>query len=157
MRKFLILHLFAALALVGCANTGTATTGAFNPLIVVLSRINNTGLADLASVEAVAKAATPPDMDGYNCAVAATTVAKQISVVITAGNTSSAGVLTMAEIASLFQPGSAQYNQAQNTLAAGCIAKANDVLGPAGVVAGGGVVGVLAATNSVLPLAAAAP
>lgn len=153
--KYIVVIPFLALALAACANS--SGKGPANALITVLSRISNTGIADLAVVESVAKAATPPDTDGYNCAVAATTVAQQIAALNAAANVSGAGALTLAEMASLFQPGSAQFNAAQNTLASGCVAKANDVLGPAGVVAAGGVIGVLAATNSVLPLAAAAP
>lgn len=146
----------AACALLGaCSVFGGASTS--SPLITALSRISNTAAADLQTVQTVALAATPPDQDGANCAAAALKVQGQVNAVVTAANVPAAGAFTVAELASLFQPGSAQFNQAQNVLATGCIAKANDVMGAAGVLAAGGIAGVLAATNSVLPLAAAVP
>lgn len=148
------LFLIVALGLTACATSSTTPT---NTLITVLSKISNTAAADLTDAQQVALAATPPDTDGANCAAAALTVQAQVAKVVAASNVSGAGAFTVAELASLFQPGSAQYNQANNTLAAGCIGKANDVLGPAGVIAAGGVAGALAATNSILPLAAAVP
>jgi UDP-3-O-[3-hydroxymyristoyl] glucosamine N-acyltransferase len=153
-----ILFIAFALTLAACASSTTTTaTGPANQLIVALSRISNTGVADLTVSENVANAATPPDTAGATCAAAAITVAQQVQKVMTAANVSNAGVFTTAELASLFQPGSPQYNQAANTLAAGCIAKANTVLGPTGVIAAGGVVGALANSNALLPLVAAAP
>lgn len=132
---------------------------AVDPLIQEITNINNAGLADLQSVEAVASVpnANLPsgieDEDGLNCAKAGVTVLTQTQSVLTAANNPNAGVLTVAEIASLFQPGSVQYNQASNTLATGCVAKANDVLGAAGVVAAGGVVAAMVANTEILPLA----
>ena len=70
---------------------------------------------------------------------------------------STVGVFTTAEIASLYQPGSAQFNAAQQVLVSGCAAKAQNVLGPAGLLAAGGVIGALATANGILPLAAAVP
>lgn len=133
----------------------TINTKIVDPLITTLAKINATATADLLIAQNAAKAATPPDLDGYNCAGAVITVSGQIKQVIDAAHATpgAAGVFTTAEIASLFQPGSAQFNQAQNTLASGCIAKANDVAGPAGVAIGGGVVGMLNA-GKLLPLAA---
>lgn len=142
-----------ALALTSCATTTTTT----NPLITALSRIMNTAAADLQNAQAVALAATPPDQDGANCASAILVVQGEVAKVVTAANVSGSGAFTIAELASLFQPGSAQFNQANNTLASGCVAKANDVIGPAGVVAAGGVAGALAAANNIIPLAAAVP
>lgn len=150
------LSIIIVLLLAACASS-TAS----NPLIAVLAKINNAGLADLQRVEAVASVPNPnlaggiEDKDGLQCAQAATTVLTQIQAVNAAANGPGAGVLTVAEIASLFQPGSPQAAQAQNTLSAGCVAKANDVLGPAGVIAAGGVVGAIASTQSILPLLAA--
>lgn len=155
MRK---LALVSALALAACAST---TPTAPNPLINVLTKINNAGLADLQRVEAVASVpnANMPggieDQAGLACAQAATVVLGQIQAVNAAANGSGAGVLTVAEVASLFQPGSPQANRAQDTLATGCVAKANQVLGAAGVVAAGGVIGAIAASPQILPLAAA--
>ena len=153
---------FAALALLlgGCSLLPVQPSAGSNPLINVLTRINAAGLADLTRVEAVASvpnAGMPggiEDADGLHCAQAATVVLGQVQAVNAAANGAGAGVLTLAEMASLFQPGSPQANQAQNTLAAGCVAKANDVLGAAGVVLAGGVVGAVATNPSILPLAA---
>lgn len=152
MKKVLVL---GCVLLAGC--TGNPIQKVTTPLITVLSRIANTAGADLTTVISVAQAATPPDNDGALCAQAALVVQGEIARVVAAANVPTAGALTVAELASLFQPGSAQYNLANNTLASGCIGKANDILGPAGVVAAGGVAGVLAATNTILPLAAAVP
>lgn len=140
------------LALGACTAVNTQVV---DPLITDLSRINNTGIADLEQVEAVAQAATPPDTDGKNCAAAAITVGQEIDQVLTAAQGTNSGPLTLAELASLFQPGSIQYDQANQTLTSGCAAKAQDVLGAAGVLAAGGVVGALAVGNGILPLAAA--
>lgn len=153
---FLAATLALALSLSACAGN-PATNPATNPLATALSRISNTAAADLQTAQKVALAATPPDQDGANCAAAALTVQAQVNKVVAAANAPGAGAFTVAELASLFQPGSAQFNQANNTLASGCVAKANDVVGPAGVVAAGGVAGVLAATNTILPLAPAVP
>lgn len=156
MRKVLILGV-ALIALSSCANGTNPIQQVVNPLTTVLSRISNTAAADLQVAESVANAATPPDTDGANCYAAALVVQGNVAKAVAAANVPAAGAFTVAELASLFQPGSQQFNAAQNTLASGCIGKANDVLGPAGVIAGGGVIGILAATNSVLPLAAAVP
>lgn len=152
MRKFFVVALLS-----GVAACSTFDTKVVDPLITDLSKINNTAVADLQNVEAVAKAATPPDTDGLNCAAAAITVSGQINAVLAAANTPNAGVLTTAELASLFQPGSAQYDAAKQTLTSGCAAKAQDVLGAAGVLAAGGVVGAIAAGQVLPTLAAAAP
>ena len=143
----------AAALLVACS---TINTKVVDPLITALSRINNTAAADLVVAENVAKAASPVDTDGYNCAAAAITASDQINVVMAAAKVPNAGVLTTAELASLFQPGSAQYNFIKQELTTGCAAKAQDVLGAAGVLAIGGAVGALAA-GQLLPLAAAVP
>lgn len=143
----------AALALTACASSTSAT----NPLATALSRISNTAAVDLQTAQKVALAATPPDNEGAACAAAALTVQGYVAKVVQAANQPGAGAFTVAELASLFQPGSPQFNQANNTLATGCIAKANLVLGPSGVIAAGGVAGVLAATNQILPLGAAIP
>lgn len=153
MKRLCILALVAIVS--ACSSTSTTTKA--NPLITALSRIMNTASADLQNTQNVALAATPPDQDGANCAAAILVVQGQVAKVVTAANVSGSGAFTIAELASLFQPGSAQFSQANNTLAAGCIAKANDVLGPAGVVAAGGVAGALAAANNIIPLGAAVP
>ena len=145
-----------------CLIFGLVSCAAFNtkvidPLITDIAKLNNTAAADLVVAENVAKAATPPDIDGYNCASAAVQASVEINTVLTAAGGANAGPLATAELASLFQPGSAQYNAIKQILITGCAAKAQDVLGPAGVLAAGGVIGALATTNGILPLAAAAP
>lgn len=156
-----ILAVAAITLLAGCSQQlgqvqTTINQKVIDPLLTDLNKIGNTAAGDLKNVQAVAQAATPPDSDGYNCAAAALTVQGQIAAVLTAANTPQAGVLTTAEVASLFQPGSAQYNQAKQVLVSGCAAKAQDVLGPTGLLAAGGVAGALA-TQNILPLAAAVP
>lgn len=160
-RVLACLAVAAVFALGACSST--STTSIADPLIKVLTKINDAGLSDLKRVEAVASVPNTnlpggiEDKDGLACAQAGVVVLTQIQAVNAAANGPGAGVLTVAEIASLFQPGSPQANQAQNTLAAGCVAKANDVLGAAGVIAAGGVVGAMAVTPQILPLAAGVP
>lgn len=157
MRKALLIVPIVFLA--ACSSTSTST----NPLFTVLSKISAAGIADIAKVEAVASVPNPglaggiEDAHGLACAQAAGSVLTQINAVNAAANGPGAGVLTAGEMASLFQPGSPAFTQAQDTLVAGCNAKAVDVLGPAGVVAAGGVIGAIATTQSILPLIAAAP
>jgi hypothetical protein len=154
-------------ALAGCSSFNAKVV---DPLITDLAKVNATATADLNTAINVAMAATPPDNDGAACAKAALTVNSQVAAVVAAANptppagtttapatpTAAAGALTAAELASLFQPGSAQYNMVKQELTSGCAAKAQDVLGAAGVLAAGGVVGALAA-GQVLPVLAAAP
>lgn len=141
-----------AIALVGCA---TFNQKVADPLITLLSKIANTALLDLQQADKVALAATPPDTDGHNAIQAVIVVLGQITKVAAAAQSPNSGVFTTAELASLFQPGSAQYNAAEQILVSGCAAKAQDVLGAAGVLAAGGVVGALA-SGQVLPILAAA-
>lgn len=149
----------AAAALVLVAGCASLNTKVVDPLITDISRINNTASADLTVAQSVAQAATPPDTDGFNCAGAAIAASAQINKVLAAAAAggANAGAFTTAEIASLFQPGSAQYNAVNQLLVSGCAAKAQDVLGAAGVLAAGGVAGAIATSNIILPLAAAAP
>lgn len=151
MKKVLIT---AVTLLVGC--TPNAIQQVTDPLITVLSRIANTAQADLQTTIVVAQAATPQDNDGVQCAQAGLVVQGTVSRVVTAAHVSGAGAFTMAELASLFQPGSAQYNYAKQTLVSGCAAKAQDVLGPTALL-GTGVIGALAVGQQLLPLAAAIP
>lgn len=149
-------HAPIALAALLLASCTTFNTKVIDPLLTDLGKIGATATADLTVAKSVALAATPPDTDGANCITAALTVAAQINAVNVAAGVPNAGVLTTAELASLFQPGSAQYNQAQQTLVSGCAAKAQDVLGPTGLLAAGGVTAAIAA-GKVLPILAAAP
>lgn len=146
-----------ATTLMACAAKSTTTNTLGNQFATVLSRIMNTSAADLITAENVANAATPPDKDGASCAAAIIVVQSEVNNVVQAQAAGTQGAFTTAEMLSLFQPGSAQFNQAYNVVAAGCIAKANDVMGAANVLLAGGIAGVLAATNTVIPLGAAIP
>lgn len=145
-------------ALAACAPLSSFNQEVVDPLITVLDKVNATAVTDLQGAEKAAQAATPTDTDGFNCAAAAIVVLGEVTAefAVVSGAKSAPGPLTLAEMASLFQPGSAQYNAAKQTLTSGCAAKAQDVLGAAGVLAAGGVIGALA-TQNVLPLAAAIP
>ena len=143
----------AAVLLTACTSFNSKVV---DPLVTDLSKISNTATADLIVADNVALAATPPDKDGDACIKAAQVVQGQVVAVVTAAHQSTAGALTAAELASLFQPGSAQYDQATQTLTSGCAAKAQDVMGAAGLLAAGGVLGGLA-SGQVLPVLAAAP
>ena len=140
-----------------------ASPQATNPLISVLTKISNAGLADIQKAEGVASVpnANLPggieDLHGLQCLQASQTLLTQINAINTAANGPGAGAITLAEMASLFQPGSPQFIQAQDTLVAGCNAKAVDVLGPAGVVAAGGIAGAIVSAPQILPLVAAVP
>lgn len=147
------LFILCLASLTGCASGSLQKTS--DSVITVISRVNNTAIADLQQAQAVAKAAMPADTDGVNCSASAIVVAGQINAVLAAAKGPDTGAFTLAELASLFQPGSAQYNQVKQTLTSGCAAKVQDVLGAAQTVLAGGVIGVLATTNAVLPLAAA--
>lgn len=110
--------------LTGCS----LTTGQSNEINTVLNQVANTATADLQQQQKVALAATPPDTDGANCAVGALTVAAAIQKVLAATpQGTQIGAFTTAEIASLYQPGSAQFNWAVTTLETACIAKVHDV------------------------------
>jgi len=142
--------LLALAVLLGCTQLDAAS----NKVLQTLAQIGNTAVADATQAKAVALAATPPDTDGANCWTGVITAIGEIQQVNSAANAagSAAGVFTTAEMASLFQPGSAQYNQVTNLVATACISKANDILGAANVVAAGGVMAIL---PQVIPLAAA--
>jgi hypothetical protein len=148
---------FAAL-LAACSSTSTTNPiyTVTDPLITVLSRVVNTAAGDLTAAEAVANAATPKDTDGVNCDASLLVVQGQINAVVTAAHVPTAGAFTIAELASLFQPGSAQYNQAKQTIVSGCAAKAQDVMGPTALL-GTGVIGALAVGQQIAPLVAAVP
>lgn len=152
-----ISFLAAACALLAsCSGTTNPIYSATDPLITVLSRVANTAGTDLTVAENVANAATPKDTDGFTCDAALLTVQGQISAVVTAAHVPTAGVFATAELASLFQPGSQQYNQAKQLIVSGCAAKAQDVMGPTALL-GSGVLGALAVGQQIAPLAAAIP
>ena len=124
MQKILLVG--AILALAGCAQTGKP-----DQITSVLDQIANTSTADLKTSIAVANAATPPDADGAACAQAVLTVSASMQKVLAASTAAGGtiGAFTVAEIASLYQPGSAQYNYAIKTVGTGCLNKAVDVAG----------------------------
>jgi hypothetical protein len=136
--------LLAAIALAGCATTPQAT----DPVISTLARLADTSIADLTTSKAVALAATPPDTNGAACADAAIGVARSMQKVAAAATGKTVGAFTVAEIASLYQPHSPQYEAAANALLTGCIAKIRTVKGA--------TVATVGDVALVLPLAAAA-
>ncbi len=152
MRKSL-LFASAAFAVASCANPNAANPA--DPLFKLLSRISATADADLVAADAVAKAATPPDVDGHNCIAAIQAVGASVKSVVAAANVPGASVITAAEMATLFRPGSPQYSLATSTINSGCAAKAVATVGPAALV-GAGVVGAVASGQVVPVLAAGA-
>lgn len=148
MKNFLISVVIVGL-LGGCQQFNSQVS---DPALKTLAQIGNTAVADATQAKAVALAATPPDTDGANCWTGVITAIGEIQQVNAAAGGSNAGVFTATEMASLYQPGSAQFDQVTNLVASACVAKANDVLGAANVLAAGGVMAVL---PKVIPLAAA--
>jgi hypothetical protein len=119
------------LLLIGFAVAGAACVvppSGSNQVVTVLTRIANTATADLNTAIAVANAATPPDVDGAACAHGVIVVGQAMQKVAAATPSGSVvGAFTVAEIASLYQPGSDQFNWATKTLETACIAKTQDV------------------------------
>jgi hypothetical protein len=160
MRNILIrLAAFATLALTGCAVSADQST----QISQVLTQLGNTLTASLQQQAAVALAATPPDTDGARCAgtlpdpakpgdlgtgALAVSAAIQRVAAVTAGQ--QVGAITLAEIGTLYQPGSAQFNWAVTTIETACIAKIHDVNQAINSQAG-----IMTALPSVLALAAA--
>jgi hypothetical protein len=129
----------------------------------VLTQLGNTLTTSLQQQAAVALAATPPDVDGARCAgtlpnpavpgdlgTGALSVAAAIQRVAAVTTGQQVGALTLAEIATLYQPGSPQFNWAVTTLETACIAKIHDVNQAVNSTAG-----IITALPSVLVLAAA--
>jgi len=147
---------------VGCAG-GLITQSQSQQISVILTQLGNTLTTDLQQQSAVAMAATPPDVDGARCAgtlpdptkagdlgTGALAVAAAIQRVAAVTNGKSVGALTVAEIATLYQPGSAQFNWAVTTIETACIAKVHDVNQAVNSTAG-----IISALPSILVLAAA--
>jgi hypothetical protein len=122
MKKLLLTSLTLSLA---CCTLPSANS---NALLTALTNLANTGTGDLNSAIAVANAATPPDIDGATCAQGGLAVVasmqKELSA-LPAGST--VGVFTLAEVSSLYAPGSAQANAVVKTLETACIAKLHDI------------------------------
>src|SRR5580692_747962 len=139
MKAFKItLLVSAAIALSSCGLT-TVLTSQNSQITTVLTQLANTATQDLNTQIAVANAATPPDVDGAQCGAAALQVTAAIQKVTAATQPATGvpgtalatpptvGAFTTAEIASLYQPGSAQFNWAVKVLETGCIAKVHDI------------------------------
>ena len=141
MRKLLagagVVSLLAAVPLGGCAGI---SAGSSSQIETVLTQLGNTLTTDLLQQRAVALAATPPDTFGAQCAgtlpdptkpgdlgsgALAVSAAIQRVAAVTSGQ--QVGALTVAEIATLYQPGSPQFNWAVTTLETACIAKVHQV------------------------------
>jgi len=146
MRKlFSGIAAFCAIAISACVLSPSN-----DQVLMVMNQIANTATGDLNSAIAVANAATPPDVDGATCAQGALTVNAAMQKVLAATPTgATVGAFTSAEIASLYQPGSAQFNYVVKTLETACIAKVHDVNQAAQ-----STVSVIAAIPTVLALAA---
>ena len=149
------------LAVSGCV-PGVSQTQS-SQITAVLTQLGNTLTADLQQQSAVALAATPPDMDGARCAgttpdpkkpgdlgTGALSVAAAIQRVAAVTDGKQVGALTIAEMGTLYQPGSAQFNWAVTTLETACIAKIHDVNQAINSTAG-----IIGALPTVLALAAA--
>src|SRR5579863_1415176 len=108
-------------------------------ITTTMTQLGNTLTSDLQSQRNAALAATPPDLDGAACAgtlpdpaqpmngTGAMAVAGAIQKLNASLVGKPIGALTAAEIATLYQPGSAQFNWAVKTIETACIAKLHDV------------------------------
>ncbi len=107
----------AAFLMTGCA--ASDTKGITN----VLDRVANTGVTDLEVAQKVALSATPPDQAGADCAGGVIKVAQAMQKIAQATSGQSVGAFTVAEIATLYQPGSPQFEWATTTIESACLAK----------------------------------
>ena len=132
---------------------GACALSAANSQAIIknLTTILNTAQADLNTAILVANAASPPDVDGAACAKALIALnASMIAVMAATPAGATVGVFTAAEVASLYAPGSAQFNQVVKTVETGCIAKLHDINQ-----AGASTIGMPAAIAAALAIAAA--
>ena len=178
MKKQNLLALLTGAALLLSSTACGVSTSQSNQITTILTQIGNTLVPDLQQQRLVALAATPPDLDGAQCAgtlsvaavvavpATATTpaipaspavdatgalaVAEAIQKVAAVTNGTAVGALTVAEIASLYQPGSQQFNWALKTLETACIAKVHDINQAVNSTSG-----IITALPSILALAAA--
>lgn len=136
MKRLLASVAVAALTMTGCAVSQQQSS----QITTVLTQLGNTLTGDLQQQAKTAMAATPPDADGARCAgtlpnpavagdlgTGALSVAAAIQRVNAVNANQPVGALTVAEMATLYQPGSAQFNWAVTTLETACIAKVHDV------------------------------
>ena len=158
MKKLFALGLLCSVSACAIVSANQSTQ-----ITTVLTQLGNTLIADLQQQAATAMAATPPDVDGARCAgtlpnpaisgdlgTGALAVSAAIQRVNAVNANKPIGALTVAEIATLYQPGSAQFNWAVTTLETACIAKVHDVNQAINSTSG-----IITALPSVLLLAAA--
>ncbi len=149
--------------MLGVASCAVVSQSQSTQITTVLTQLGNTLTADLQQQALTAMAATPPDVDGARCAgtlpdptkpgdlgTGALAVSAAIQRVNAVNANKPIGALTVAEIATLYQPGSAQFNWAVTTIETACIAKIHDVNQAINSTAG-----IMTALPSVLALAAA--
>ena len=156
-----IMLLALPLCLTACV--GGVSQSQSKAISTVLTQLGNTLTNDLQQQARVAMAATPPDLAGAACAgrlpdpkisgdtgtgALAVAAAIQRVVAVTAGQR--VGALTVAEITTLYQPGSPQFNWAVTTLETACIAKVHQTNQAINSTAG-----IITALPSILALAAA--
>lgn len=124
MRKFLavagVLFLAACNLLPGSMQTD---------ITKFLTGLSQKVTTDLTNAQAVANAATPVDTAGVDCASALLEVQADVNKVVVASNAAGSGIVTAAEVASLFQPGSLQANTERDKLVKGCSVKVAQVSG----------------------------
>jgi hypothetical protein len=141
MRTVIGLSVIGLTAMVAACTVGA--TAQSQQIITNLQTIANTSTADLNGVIAVANAATPPAPHLAACATATLTVGAAMQKVLAATPAATAatpgatvGVFTVAAVASLYEPGSAQFTWATETIQTGCIAEYQDVMNAGATIAG---------------------
>lgn len=163
MNKFHLLTRIVPVCLLALASGCALSQAQSDAVTTTLTRLGNTLTTDLQQQRTTALAATPPDLDGAACAgtvptnvadpttgTGATAVAAAIQKVNATLIGKPVGALTVAEVASLYQPGSAQFNWAVKTIETACIAKLHDINQAINSTAG-----IFTALPSILVLAAA--
>lgn len=116
---------------------GCTVPSSTDPTVTNLTTIANAATADLNNGIAVANAATPPAphlASCYTSILAVNTAMAKVLAATPAGST--VGVFTAAAVASLYQPGSAQFNWTVETIETGCIAEWHDLNQAAASMAG---------------------
>ncbi len=133
-------YLIAACSCLALGACAVVSQDQSSQITTVLTQLSNTLTSDLQQQRLVALAATPPDAHGAACAgtlpnpavqgdlgTGALSVAAAIQRVAAVTANKPVGALTVAEIGTLYQPGSAQFNWAVTQLETACIAKVHDV------------------------------
>lgn len=143
MKTTLLAFICIAGLLGGCTAAQTTT------LTANLTTIANSAQSDFTGVVNVANAATPPAPHVATCAQGGITVNAAMQKVLAATAGQTVGVFTAAAVASLYQPGSAQFQWVVTTLQTACIAEVTDLMQ-----AGASTAGLPAAMLAVLAVAA---